>query len=218
MTNTERNRSSRRTTFAALGVSGALHVAALLWVTLPVPELSAPADRLALMPRLSEPVLLDFAAVTPTVAVVAPATAAEAGGAGMPGATDAAPPRPAPQAAAPEAPVAPRPVAGEQFTLAALDSLANADRIAQPVVEPEPLVVAALPEGALAGSGHAAEPTAPAAPAHVPGSAARAKGGGAKAGAGGSGDSGGFGGITIKIGGGGPKKHPPRGMPGRGRW
>lgn len=218
MTGTERNRSSRRTSLVALGVSAAIHAAVLLWVALPVPELSAPAERLTLLPPLAEPVLLEIAAVTPAAPATAQATVAEAGGAGMPGAVDAAPPRPVSQAVAPEAAAAPRPVAGEQFTLAALDSLTNAEPMAQPVTEPAPVVVATLPAGEVAGAGQAAQPAAPAGPAHVPGSARRAKGGGASAGSGGSTASGGFGGITIKIGGGGPKRHPPRGMPGGARW
>jgi hypothetical protein len=162
--------------------------------------------------------MLEVDAATPSVSAAAQAPVADAGGAGLPGLADAAPPRPAPQAATPDATVAPRPVAGEQLTLAALDSAVNAEPMAQPAAETAPVVVAALPAGESAGAGQAAQPAAPAAPAHVPGSAARAKGGGVSAGSGGSGASGGFGGITIKVGGGGPKKHPPRGMPGRGRW
>jgi hypothetical protein len=214
MTNRERNRSSRRVTFVALGISGAVHVAALLLVTLPAPELPAPAERLALMSPLVQPVMLELETVTaPVTAVVAPV--ADAGGASEGGAAEMAPPRPVPQSPAPDEVVAPRPVAGEQFTLAALDSTTFAALPAQPAAVTAPVVIATAPAGESATEGQSAQP---AAPRHIPGSAAKAKGGGKSAGSAGAGESDGFGGITIKIGGGGKKKHPPRGTPGRGRW
>jgi hypothetical protein len=214
-TTAERNRSSRRTSFVAIAVSGALHVAVLLWLRLPGPQVATPAERLALLPPLSEAVMLQVEVVTQRSAPAAQSATAEAGGAGEAGPVAAAPRQVTPQPVTPDAAVSLRPVPGEQLALAALDSLVNTDVTAQPVAETAPAVVATLPAGE-SGEGQAAQP-APAAPAHIPGSAARAKGGGVSPGSGGSGKNGGLGGITIKVGG-GPKKHPPRGMPGRGRW
>jgi hypothetical protein len=200
-----RERGTRRTMAVALGLSAAVHAAAFAWLAFPIQPLekgprlthdkgSAPDVKL---------VVLREESVAPVV--VTDAAAGPAGGAGTP--SRAAAPLRSPPAAA--SPVSAR---GESpLVLAAADTLRRSDVAPIPAATVTPVAVA----GPVAAEAGATQP----APVHVPGSAASAKGRGAGSsqGSGGVGVSVGHGGIGIKIGG-GRKRHPPRGMPGRGRW
>jgi hypothetical protein len=203
MTTAERDRRTRRVFLVALGISAAAHVAALAWLGLPVRLAQPRAAAFVMLPPLAERLVVPVPE-TPVHATAA-AAATSAGGAGQPGAA-AAPQQGAPAAAAPRA------LAGEPLALAAaVDSFPTLEIAPLPAVETAAVAVA---ETAPAAAG-AAEP----APTYVPGAAAAAKsrGAGSSAGSAGAGVSVGHGGITIKTGG-GRKRHPPRGMPGRGRW
>lgn len=212
MTRSERNRNSRKVFIVALTISIGAHAAALLWSGLPIRTHERAAPALALLPPPAEPIML-IPPENTAQPVTTAAAIADGGGAGTSGGASA-PPAPLPATTTDRATL--RPTPAERPTLAAADS-ARSDVVPVIQVAVTPLAVAELPEETAASS-DVAQAAAPAT-THIPGSAARAKQGGAGAnpGSGGAGVSVGKGGITIAIGG-GRKRHPPRGMPGRGRW
>jgi septal ring-binding cell division protein DamX len=208
MTGSERNRSSRRVTIAAIGISAAAHLAALMWLGLPIRAFDTPERAMSLISPVSEPLILS-ALELPAQPVV-PAASAAAGGAGETGAS-----ADRPESGTPARRATPSASGAEPLIVAAADSLPVADVLPLTVNAPVAVAAAAADAPAQVGS-PAPQPTA-----HVPGSAAAAKGRGAASspGSGGIGVSSGKGGIGVTVGRPGTKRHPPpRGMPGRGRW
>jgi hypothetical protein len=210
----QRQRESRRILGIGLAVSALAHAAALAWLGLPI---RVPAERasIAVVAATAEPllVLLPQVEITPALA----AAAAAAGGSGT-GVDGGAPARPSPDLGAPaeRATPAARPVTAESIVLAGVDSARMAEPLPLPAVASTPVVALAQPVGAPP----EATSTQPAArPAHTPGSVGSAKDrwAGAAPGSAGAGSNDGRGGITIGTKRGGVKRHPPLGVPSRGR-
>jgi hypothetical protein len=208
MRRSEQHRSTRKILVLGLAISAVAHAAALAWLALPIRGLPESPATIAILTPLAEPI-----PVVPIVPVaVTPLSAASASGGA--GAAGGAPARPAPESAAPVENATPveRPAESEVKTLAVADSLPIREVAPLVPVQSEPVVVAALPERA---------PTAttnlPA--VHTPGSVGGAKDrwAGTLPGTAGAGATSGKGGVGVTVGRPGTKRHPPIGLPGRGR-
>jgi hypothetical protein len=208
MTTAERQRSSRRTLYVALGISAAFHAAAFAFLAMPIRVPAAKAPAVVLLPPLAEP-----APVVPIPAAAESQPAASGGGANPSASVRAAVESGTPVEAVTRNAEA---VVPASLALATDDSLAVVDALPGATADEAPVeTVVAVADGPHAAAAAAAE-------AYTPGSVGNAKARWAGTTNGASASPSAGRGIGITIGGPkrhparGPKRHPPRGNPGRG--